>query len=122
MVRSPKAENREGWERELREDLRKDITTRMKMLGEEIREDLRGIKDGLTRQGEGIKEELEKIREEFGERERKWEEERREMRERIENLERKLEKMIKEGKGRIGEGGKDGFGVGGEGELGTKIK
>ncbi|XP_070168832.1 uncharacterized protein PF3D7_1120000-like [Polyergus mexicanus] len=115
-------EDREGWERQLREELRNDIITGVKLLGEEIREDLREIKDGLVGQGEGIKKELEKIREEFREREREWEEERREMRGRIENLERKLEKWIKEGKGRVGEEGKEGAGVVGEGELETKIK
>lgn len=125
IVRSPKSmgerkeEDRKGWKRELREELRKDIITGIKLLGEEIREDLREIKDGLVGQGEGIKKELEKIREEFGEREREWEEEKREMRGRIENLERKLEKLIKEG---IGEEGKEGIGVAGEGELETKIK
>ncbi|KMQ88327.1 hypothetical protein RF55_12211 [Lasius niger] len=106
-----KEEDREGWERELREELRKDMITGIKTLGEGIREDLRGIKDGLARQGEGIKEELEKIKEEFGERERKWEEERREIRERIENLERKVERLIKKRKGKVGEGGKDGTGI-----------
>ncbi|XP_070170412.1 golgin subfamily A member 6-like protein 22 [Polyergus mexicanus] len=117
-----KEEDREGWERQLREELRKDIITGVKLLGEEIREDLREIKDSLVGQGEGIKKELEKIREEFREREREWEEERREMRGRIENLEKKLEKWIKEGKGRVGEEGKEGAGVVGEGELETKIK
>ncbi|KMQ84237.1 hypothetical protein RF55_18132 [Lasius niger] len=121
-MKGRKEKDREGWERKLREELRKDIITGIKTLGEEIREDLRGINDGLTRQGEGIKEELEKIEEEFGERERIWEEERREMRERIENLERKLERLMKEGKGRDREGGKDGTEVAGEAGLKNEDK
>jgi len=111
-VRSPQTgerkreEDREKWERKLREEVRKDITAGLKILGEEIREDIKGIKDSITSQGERMLGDMKMIRYELRERERKWEEGKRELREIIKNVEGKLEKLTKEGEEGEIEGGR----------------
>lgn len=106
VVRSPQTregkreQDREEWERRLREEVKKDITEGLKILGEEIREDIKGIKDSITRQGERMLGDMKMIREELKERKRRREEEKRKLREIIKNLKGKLGKLTKEGEER----------------------